>query len=238
MNDLVLPVAQRPRAPADADVRAQAVDPSRSFIVQAPAGSGKTELLIRRLLVLLATVDAPEEIVALTFTRKAAGEMRARVIEALERARSDTPPDDAHARDTWTLARAALARDAACGWQLTSSPGRLRIQTIDGLCTMLVRRLPLLSRLGGMPALHEAPEPLYREAARAALGLLEDGTPEQSAAVATLLLHLDNRSGAVEDLLVSLLGKRDQWLRHVAQPAISGDRALLEAALARRRSAR
>jgi ATP-dependent exoDNAse (exonuclease V) beta subunit len=235
MNDQALQgvLQTGPRQPADAAVRAQALDPAQSFIVQAPAGSGKTELLIRRLLVLLASVDAPEEIVALTFTRKAAGEMRARVIEALERAADDTPPDSAHERDTWTLARAALARDAACGWQLAATPGRLRIQTIDGLCAMLVRRLPLLSRLGGMPALEDEPEPLYREAARATLGLLEDGTPEQSAAVATLLLHLDNRSGAVENLLVTMLAKRDQWLRHVAQPVATGDRALLEAALGR-----
>src|SRR5688572_7445731 len=102
---------------ADAAARADALDPSRSFIVQAPAGSGKTELLIQRYLRLLATVDEPEEVVAMTFTRKAAGEMRERVLAALAAA-SRPAPKLAHEKRTWTLARELLAHSERRGWAL------------------------------------------------------------------------------------------------------------------------
>src|SRR5512145_2269888 len=71
---------------SDREAREAALDPRRSFIVQAPAGSGKTELLVRRYSALLKTVQKPEEIVAITFTIKAAAEMRARVLKNIPNA--------------------------------------------------------------------------------------------------------------------------------------------------------
>jgi ATP-dependent helicase/nuclease subunit A len=68
---------------ADQESRNRALDPKRSFIVQAPAGSGKTDLLVKRYIKLLGVVDKPEEILAITFTIKAASEMRKRVLEEL-----------------------------------------------------------------------------------------------------------------------------------------------------------
>ncbi len=98
----------------DESARRDALDVARSFVVQAPAGSGKTELLIQRLLALLRIVDRPERVLAITFTRKAAGEMRERVVRALVAAgegadEAALPP---HERRTLALARDALAQDA------------------------------------------------------------------------------------------------------------------------------
>ncbi len=198
----------------DLAARRAALDPARSFIVQAPAGSGKTELLIQRYLGLLATVEHPEEIVAITFTRKAAGEMRERVLAALLDARAGKEGKTEHEKITLALAAAALARDAAERWGVTDNPARLRIQTIDSLCAALTRQMPMLSRFGSQPESIEDASELYAEAARATVELVEGGGAA-ARDVERLLAHLDNDVGRVEGLLADMLGRRDHWLRHV-----------------------
>ena len=220
---------------SDAAARAAALDPEASFIVQAPAGSGKTSLLVQRLLTLLARVDEPEQIVAITFTRKAAAEMRVRLLEALGEAHGPEP-DSEHERLTRRLAQAVLARDAERGWNLVRNSARLRLQTFDALCAALVRRLPLASGLGGMPRVEEQPRELHLEAARATVALLDEGTPEQSAAVAAVLAHLDNQVPRLQELIAAMLAQRDQWLRLLLQ-SDHDERATLEAALAAARRA-
>ena len=207
--------------------RLRALDVTRSFLVQAPAGSGKTELLIQRFLALLATVERPESILAMTFTRKAAGEMRERIINALRDAAAGIPVSDAHAQRTRALAQAALRRDGALGWHLIDHPARLRLVTIDALATGLAREAPLTTRTGAMPAFSEHPDALYHAAASEALTQAAAG----DTAWRTLLDQLDNDGERVVDLLAELLGKRDQWLRHLVGIDPDGLRAALEATL-------
>ena len=213
--------------PDDAAARLAALDVVASCIVRAPAGSGKTELLTQRYLALLATVDEPEEIIAITFTRKAAAEMRSRIVAALESA-AGPMPEATHKRQTWELAQRAGARDRQREWQLTAHPARMRIQTIDSLNAELTRQMPLLSGFGAQPRVNERPQELYEEAARRTLQLLEQGEPAQAAAVRGLAQHLDNDLTRIHLLLARMLGRRDQWLRH-----LGSGRAELEAALAR-----
>lgn len=217
---------------ADLDQRRLALDPGQSFIVQAPAGSGKTGLITQRILLLLARVQAPEEIVAITFTRKAAAEMRQRLLEALGSAERPLAADaDDYTRQTWQLARAALDNDQAQGWHLLQNPARLRIQTIDSLCASLTRQLPILSRFGAQPATTDDAVGLYREAARATLADLEAGH-DWSPSIAALLNHLDNNLATAERMLIAMLAKREQWLRHLVNVREPQWRALLESALA------
>ncbi|MBW3567464.1 MAG: UvrD-helicase domain-containing protein, partial [Proteobacteria bacterium] len=217
-------------APPDQAARDAALDPRRSVIVQAPAGSGKTGLLVQRFLGLLAEVSQPEEIVAITFTRKAAAEMRERILSAMHAARETSElPTSMNAQRTHALASKALEANARHGWSLLENPARLRVTTIDAFNTMLARQLPVRSGFGQSPAIAEQAGELYRTAARRLLAGM-DRNDDAGEALRILLGHLDNRPGDLAELLSGMLAKRDLWQRHLEFGGL--DREALEAALA------
>lgn len=216
---------------ADQSVRQQALDPGQSFIVQAPAGSGKTELLIQRYLVLLSHVQHhPEEVLAITFTRKAAQEMRHRLITTLQDAREGSDCA-AHQQQTRAMALKVLDKDRQCQWGLCENPHRLRIMTIDALCSSLVKRMPLLSKMGGNARISADAAHLYQQAALATITQhYADHAINQS--LQSLLLHLDNRLELVQRLLCDLLSKREQWLPFIIEAGRADDcRTYLQANL-------
>lgn len=213
----------------DQQQRIQATDPCQSFIVQAPAGSGKTELLTQRFLRLLDRVTAPEQIVALTFTRKAASEMHERIMLALKAAQNNTAVDSAHQQRTQEFAKKALQRDQQFNWQLLKHPARLRVMTIDSLCQSLTHAIPFQEKQVPFAQVSEDADGLYLQAARACLTYALNAEFFQPS-IRLLLEHLDNRQDKLLSLFCNLLSTREQWLTQL-YAASTQTRAVFEQAL-------
>ena len=176
----------------DAAERALALDPEQSFIVSAPAGSGKTGLITQRVLRLLCTVENPEQVLSITFTRKAAGEMASRIHNALQFAAYNPRPDNDYDAQTWDLAAQVIARDSELGWNLLTMPGRLRIQTIDGFCRYIASQFALETKFG-----------TFRDAIY--ISETETFTEEQVEEVLKLIQDLDPAGIGARDLRECLL---------------------------------
>ena len=194
----------------DRAYRQQALMPDQSFIIQAPAGSGKTELLTQRVLNLLAHLNtAPEQILALTFTNKAASEMRHRIHQALIRASDPTPPKAEHERQTWQLAKNALLNDEKHQWGLLNNPGRLNVRTIDSFCQLLLHKMCQAYPLFQKATPSDDPWPLYEQAID---WLLKTDDALTQASLQKALLYLDNQLDKFYQLMADLLAQREQWL--------------------------
>ena len=124
-----------------------ACNPERSVIVSACAGSGKTWLLVARMIRLLLAGAKPQEILALTFTRKAAQEMRDRLYGLLEE--FSTADDDAlihelHIRGlTKGEAQKLLPQARALYIHALSSPQAVVIDTFHGWFGRLLGAAPV-----------------------------------------------------------------------------------------------
>ena len=197
----------------DAQQRQQALDPQQSFIIQAPAGSGKTELLIQRYLRLLATVDDSQKILAITFTKKAAGEMRLRIHKALKRAQDANPPEKPHERNTWQLARQVYAHGRQHHWDMDHMTNRLSIMTIDASCQQFLRLCQSPYNLHAHFALCLQPQLLYRDTVERFIHRYCLGTGgRHQADFAALLFHQHHDYAQVERLLIAALQNREQWI--------------------------
>ena len=219
------------KPPPDQPQRDQALDPARSVLVQAPAGSGKTDLLTRRFLRLLTEVEDPGQIVAITFTKAAAAEMRNRILGVLEKAAAEIEvapqavapsaqttisPSSRNDFSMATLAHRALTHSRNLNWNLLDLPAQLRITTIDAFCRELALQQPLLSGLGGGLDISNPATELHRRAARKALEAVgttpNSNSDSLAAAIGDLLLWRDNNWQELEDLLVAMLKVRDRWM--------------------------
>jgi ATP-dependent exoDNAse (exonuclease V) beta subunit len=215
---------------SDLDARRTALDPQRSFIVQAPAGSGKTGLLVYRMLRLLATVEKPQQVLAITFTRKATAEMRERVISLMHSAEQREKSENAFEQQGIDLAAAALAQDQKYNWRLLDAPHQLQILTIDAFCAKLTGSMPWLSRLGDRPRTTDQAAAHYSAAIEQLFNELLETDSYIAQHLKTVMLELDFNYNKARQLFSSMLAKRDQWLRHLLQGDLSSMRGQLEAA--------
>jgi len=209
-----------PCTPLDARVREQALDTNQSFAVSAPAGSGKTGLLSLRVLSLLGRCEFPEEILCITFTRKAAQEMRERILGALTTAATMTQADidlltNDYSRNLLNHAKSAADNNVRRHWQLEKMPYRLKVITIDSFCRSITQQMPLMSTIGGSPSIVEDASTAFESAAKSLLDYSDQhGWPQP---LQELFQHLGGDLNRMVSLMISLLHTRDQWLPLIYQ---------------------
>jgi ATP-dependent helicase/nuclease subunit A len=135
----------RPIPAAVRATQARASDPTASAFVSANAGSGKTHVLVQRVIRLLLSGVPPEKILCITFTKAAAANMAERVFSTLGHwvTLDDTELDTAIREAGIANPDARLRREArklfACALE---TPGGLKVQTIHALCTRLLQQFP------------------------------------------------------------------------------------------------
>jgi ATP-dependent exoDNAse (exonuclease V) beta subunit len=194
----------------DEQIRNASLDIRRSFHLEAPAGSGKTWLLTGRFLRLLAEIDHPHEIVALTFTNKAAGEMHQRISDFLTKTEKGEIAQ--YPYEQMLLEAAAGARERQPAHRL-QAPDGLKIMTFHGFCLHLIQRAPLEASIppGSKVMPDEEQQQLRSQVAARTIGEMlyrPSGDPLRLA-VENRLLRLNNNWLAFRDELAELLEKRD-----------------------------
>lgn len=191
-----------------------ACDPHRSVVVEACAGSGKTWLLVGRMLRLLLAGAQPSELLAITFTRKAAQEMRERLMQLMQEL---AVAPDAHAQQLLLergVAPAALQQNLAVARQLyekiLSSEQSLSIDTFHSWFAKLLQLAPLSSGVPHGYTLTEQNAELIAQAYSQFMQRMH--YPSQKAVKEALLVLYDMVGDAnTKSLLDAFMHKRAEW---------------------------
>jgi ATP-dependent helicase/nuclease subunit A len=191
----------------------QAADPARNATVHASAGTGKTWLLVTRIIRLLLAGTAAENILAVTFTRKAAAEMQQRVAERLRELAGAAPAIlDAMLRqygitpDDGMRARAARLYEA-----VLFNPYSLRATTFHAFCQELLQRFPLEAGVAPGFSISEATG-ILEQSAWDALVAQTAANPDSPVALALdRLVDGCDGLGNTRAALASFLTHRSDW---------------------------
>lgn len=217
---------------ASNDLITYGLDPQQSVVVEACAGSGKTWLLVSRILRALLAGTAPGEILAITFTRKAAAEIEARlrtwlsflaresdskVIEFLkERGLSDTE------------AQANLSRARGLFEQVLYAPTAMTITTFHGWFARLLSAAPIETGLRGARLAQGGEALLARAWANLAQACAT--APQQPVTQSLLWLYAQVGGYALRRLVSNILSRQAEWLAWIEQASASLPRALQQLA--------
>jgi ATP-dependent helicase/nuclease subunit A len=184
-------------SPLDQSARDFAIDPANVVVLEASAGTGKTRVLVDRYVRLLAAGVDPRNILAVTFTRKAAAEMRDRVLVEL-------------------TTRAAAGGVAPARWRaLRERIAEIQISTIDAFCFGLLREFPLEANVD--PAFEIADETEIARLANVALDLTFRAARRLIVSDENVRLLLTRvKLPILRDALAALIDRR-----HIAIPAIA-----------------
>jgi ATP-dependent helicase/nuclease subunit A len=195
---------------SDKNSRDEALDINKSFLVQAPAGSGKTYLLITRYLKALLTIENnPDEVIAITFTNKAAEEMRERIIKLLDKAKLQPNLDTSDIQ--LSLAQQVYKLDCEKKFGIIDNPNLLYIITIDSLCQKIISMQNNFSNNN----ITMDPSSIYEKAIVEMLSDYENKPWQKSTNM--ILSHLNNSYPRLQELLVELLSSRDIWLPYITK---------------------
>ena len=175
-----------------------------SYIVQAPAGSGKTELLTQRFLKLLSHSNSPEEILAVTFTNKAASEMKKRIIGYLD---GSLKPKIYR---TENLVREVITEFQTRNLDLDEVINNLNIMTIDTLNNRIVKSMPLFSKYGFNSHIEMDPNPIYKKTIQETL--YDENIAES---IHDLLETLKITFSGLESYMLDLLNNREFWIYEI-----------------------
>lgn len=194
------------------DKTALAINPQENIAVFASAGSGKTHLLVHRVLKLLLSGVEPSHILAITFTRKAATEMQERLMKVLaDWATADdlqvktilqslSHPDDG----------ASIAKARKLYEELLFSEYEIRITTFHAFCQDILKRFAIHA---GVPAgfhVIETNDEVKQEARKKLFKTAQQGDQELSKALFTLLQHCSTVNN-VNEVLDTFINSRSDW---------------------------